>query len=129
MAFSFFKKSEKKEPVQTGPHYYDLKVKDIVQETRDAITIVFEQPSAKILYKAGQFLTLMAILSINLGLFNLLPIPILDGGHLMFFTLEALRRRPLSQRAREIASAIGLIIILLLLLIALRNDVMRLWMD
>lgn len=75
------------------------------------------------------FLQLMALLSINLGFINLLPIPILDGGHLMFFTLEALRRRPLSQRAREIASAIGLIIILLLLLIALRNDVMRMWVD
>jgi regulator of sigma E protease len=54
----------------------------------------------------------MAVLSINLGFVNLLPIPILDGGHLMFFTVEALRRRPLSQRAREIASAIGLAIIL-----------------
>jgi regulator of sigma E protease len=77
----------------------------------------------------GQFLLLMALLSINLGIVNLLPIPILDGGHLMFFTLEALRRRPLSQRAREIASAIGLVIILLLLLIALRNDLMRMWAD
>lgn len=77
----------------------------------------------------GQFLLLMALLSINLGFVNLLPIPILDGGHLMFFTLEALRRRPLSQRAREIASAIGLVIILVLLLIALRNDIMRFWMD
>lgn len=77
----------------------------------------------------GQFLLLMALLSINLGFVNLLPIPILDGGHLMFFTLEALRRRPLSQRAREIASAIGLVIILVLLLIALRNDITRFWMD
>jgi regulator of sigma E protease len=76
----------------------------------------------------GPFLLLMAVLSINLGFVNLLPIPILDGGHLMFFTIEALRRRPLSQRAREIASAIGLAIILLLLLIALRNDVLR-WMN
>jgi regulator of sigma E protease len=76
----------------------------------------------------GPFLLLMAVLSINLGFVNLLPIPILDGGHLMFFTIEALRRRPLSQRAREIASAVGLAIILLLLLIALRNDVMR-WMN
>ena len=59
MAFSFFKKSEKKEPAQAGPHYYDLKVKNIIQETRDAITIVFEQPSNKISYKAGQFLTLI----------------------------------------------------------------------
>jgi regulator of sigma E protease len=77
----------------------------------------------------GQFLLLMALLSINLGFVNLLPIPILDGGHLMFFTLEALRRRPLSQRAREIASAVGLVIILVLLLIALRNDITRFWID
>jgi regulator of sigma E protease len=76
----------------------------------------------------GQFLRLMALLSINLGIVNLLPIPILDGGHLLFFTVEALRRRPLSQRAREIASAIGLVILLLLLLIALRNDLMRKFM-
>jgi ring-1,2-phenylacetyl-CoA epoxidase subunit PaaE len=59
MAFSFFKKSEKKEPVHSGPHYYDLKVKSIIQETKDAITIVFEQPASKISYKAGQFLTLI----------------------------------------------------------------------
>jgi ring-1,2-phenylacetyl-CoA epoxidase subunit PaaE len=59
MAFSFFKKSEKKEPSHSGPHYYDLKVKEIVKETRDAITIVFEQPANRIHYKAGQFLTLI----------------------------------------------------------------------
>jgi ring-1,2-phenylacetyl-CoA epoxidase subunit PaaE len=63
MAFSFFKKSEKKEevkPAHSGPQYYDLKVKAIVQETKDAITIVFEQPQgAGISYKAGQFLTLI----------------------------------------------------------------------
>ena len=77
----------------------------------------------------GEFLLLMALISINLGFVNLLPIPILDGGHLMFFTIEAIRRRPLGQRARELASAIGLVIILLLLLIALRNDVIRFWLD
>lgn len=81
MAFSFFKKSDKDKPdndkpekadkpaskveqrteeVHAGPHYYDLRVKEIVQETRDAITIVFEQPSgAKVNYKSGQFLTLI----------------------------------------------------------------------
>ncbi len=77
----------------------------------------------------AEFLMLMALISLNLGFVNLLPIPILDGGHLLFFTVEAIRRKPLSQRAREIASAIGLVIIALLLLIALRNDVMRFWMD
>ena len=60
MAFSFFKKSEKKEPVNAGPHYFDLKVKEVIPETRDAITIVFEQPVKKITYKPGQFLTLIA---------------------------------------------------------------------
>ena len=61
MAFSLFKKSEKKEEAHSGPHYYDLKVKKIVQETKDAISIVFEQPAkGKINYKSGQFLTLIA---------------------------------------------------------------------
>jgi len=76
-----------------------------------------------------EFLMLMALISLNLAFVNLLPIPILDGGHLLFFTIEAIRRKPLGQRAREIASAIGLVIVLLLMLIALRNDVMRFWMD
>ncbi|HYG00949.1 MAG TPA: ferredoxin--NADP reductase [Chryseosolibacter sp.] len=62
MAFSFFKKSdkpEKKNESHSGPKYYDLKVKKIINETRDAITIVFEQPENKINYKSGQFLTLI----------------------------------------------------------------------
>jgi regulator of sigma E protease len=65
---------------------------------------------------------------VNLGFVNLLPIPILDGGHLLFFTVEAIRRRPLGQRAREIASAVGLVVILLLLLVAARNDIIRYWL-
>lgn len=63
MAFSFFKKSDKKETAHSGPKYYDLKVKNVVHETKDAISIVFEQPAEKIAYKAGQFLTF--IISIN----------------------------------------------------------------
>jgi ring-1,2-phenylacetyl-CoA epoxidase subunit PaaE len=63
MAFSFFKKSdkgEKKEEVHSGPKYYDLTVKDVIQETKDAISIVFEAPSGvTINYKSGQFLTLI----------------------------------------------------------------------
>ncbi len=61
MAFSLFKKSAPKEESHSGPHYFDLKVKAIIQETRDAISIAFEQPSnRKISYKSGQFLTLIA---------------------------------------------------------------------
>ncbi|MCH9681057.1 MAG: site-2 protease family protein [Deltaproteobacteria bacterium] len=75
-----------------------------------------------------EFLILMALLSINLGFVNLLPIPILDGGHLLFFIIEAIRRKPLGQRAREISFAVGLLVILLLLLIAARNDIVRYWL-
>ncbi len=61
MAFSLFKKSSRKEEPLSGPHYFDLKVKNIIQETKDAISIVFEHPAAKkISYRSGQFLTLMA---------------------------------------------------------------------
>lgn len=60
MAFGLFKKSEKKEEVSAGPHYFDLAVKNIIQETKDAISIAFEQPAnKKINYKSGQFLTLI----------------------------------------------------------------------
>lgn len=60
MAFGFFKKSDKKEAAHSGPRYYDLPVKKIVQETKDAITIVFDHPAKDtIQYKSGQFLTLI----------------------------------------------------------------------
>lgn len=62
MAFGFFKKSEKKEEAAAQTHYHELKVKAIVEETKEAITIVFEQPEKKLSYKAGQFLTLIASL-------------------------------------------------------------------
>jgi regulator of sigma E protease len=72
-----------------------------------------------------QYLWLMALISINLGLLNFLPVPILDGGLLVFFTLELFKRRPPSPRAREIASYVGLVIVATLMLFALRNDVVR----
>lgn len=59
MAFGLFKKSEKKKEESHGPHYYDLSVKNIIHETKDSITIVFEQPATKVNYKSGQFLTLI----------------------------------------------------------------------
>jgi regulator of sigma E protease len=65
----------------------------------------------------------MAALSINLGLINLFPIPMLDGGHLMFYAIEAVRGRPLGVRAQEIAFRIGLSLILALLVFATVNDV------
>jgi regulator of sigma E protease len=72
-----------------------------------------------------QYLWLMALISINLGLLNFLPVPILDGGLLVFFTLELFKRRPPSPRAREIASYVGLVIVGTIMIFALRNDVVR----
>jgi regulator of sigma E protease len=67
----------------------------------------------------------MAILSINLGVINLFPIPILDGGHFLFLGLEAILRRPISIKKMEIAQQIGLILIILLMLFAFFNDLIR----
>jgi regulator of sigma E protease len=73
----------------------------------------------------AQYLWLMALLSINIGLLNFLPIPILDGGLLMFFTIELAKGRPPSVRAREIASYVGLVVVVVLMALALKNDVVR----
>jgi regulator of sigma E protease len=66
-----------------------------------------------------------AIISINLGIINLFPIPILDGGHLLFLTLESIIGRPLSVKKLELAQQIGLIIIILLMAFIFYNDIMR----
>ena len=70
-------------------------------------------------------LSILAFLSIQLGILNLLPIPILDGGHLFFYTFELFFRRPLSLRAREWAQQIGLILLILLMVLAFYNDIVR----
>jgi regulator of sigma E protease len=71
------------------------------------------------------FLHLMAIISINLGVMNLLPIPILDGFGLLAALWEGIRRRPISVRAREVANVVGLILIALLFAMAFYNDFTR----
>jgi regulator of sigma E protease len=73
------------------------------------------------------FVRAMALISVNLGLINLLPIPVLDGGHLLFFLFEAARRRPLPLRIREVASLAGMVVLGLLTLVAFKNDVERRW--
>lgn len=70
-------------------------------------------------------LNFMAVISVNLGVLNLLPVPILDGGHLLFFAIEAVRRRPLDTRYREIAQQVGLILLLALMVFAFYNDIAR----
>lgn len=73
------------------------------------------------------FLTNMAIFSIGLGVLNILPVPVLDGGHLMLLGIETIRGKPLTIRQMEIVQGIGLIFILALMGVAFRNDVTRLF--
>lgn len=73
----------------------------------------------------GVFLFFLAVISINLGILNLLPIPILDGGHLFFFAVEAVRGKRLSERSVSISQYIGLSLLLLLMLFATFNDLNR----
>jgi regulator of sigma E protease len=71
-------------------------------------------------------LWLLAALSINLGLINLFPVPVLDGGHLLFYAAEALRGKPLGPRAQEYGFRIGLALVLTLMVFATRNDLVHL---
>jgi regulator of sigma E protease len=71
-------------------------------------------------------MNLAAILSVSIGLINLFPIPMLDGGHLLFYAIEAVRGRPLSERTQEIGFRIGLALVLMLMIFATWNDVIHL---
>jgi regulator of sigma E protease len=75
-------------------------------------------------------LNLTAVLSVSIGLINLFPIPLLDGGHLLFYLIEAVRRRPLSERTQEIGFRIGLAVVLMLMMFATWNDlgIVRRWL-
>lgn len=71
------------------------------------------------------FFQLMALISVNLGIINLFPIPVLDGGHIMFIILEVINRGPLSRRKMEIAQQVGLSVLLMLMVGSIFNDVTR----
>lgn len=74
----------------------------------------------------AEVLALTAFISINLAVLNLLPIPVLDGGHIVFYTLETLMRRPLSRRVRMVTTQVGFALLITLMLLATFNDVWRL---
>jgi regulator of sigma E protease len=74
----------------------------------------------------GALLQLAAVLSVSIGLLNLMPVPILDGGHLLFYAIEAVRGRPVGAAAQEIAFRIGLAMVLSLMVFATWNDIARL---
>jgi regulator of sigma E protease len=69
---------------------------------------------------------LTAVLSVSIGLLNLFPVPLLDGGHLLFYAVEALRGRPLSEKAQELGFRIGLAVVIMLMIFATWNDIIHL---
>ncbi len=73
------------------------------------------------------FFFFMALLSVNLGILNLLPIPILDGGHLLFFLIEAVVGVPIQARLREVAQQVGIFLLIILMAFVFYNDIMRNW--
>jgi regulator of sigma E protease len=74
----------------------------------------------------GPLFSLAAILSISVGLINLFPVPLLDGGHLMYYAVEAVRGRPLSPRAQELGFRVGLALVAMLMIFATFNDILHL---
>lgn len=75
------------------------------------------------------FFSFVAAISLQLAILNLLPIPVLDGGHLLFYGIEAIKRGPLSVRARETAQQVGLFLLLLLMIFVLYNDIEFTWFN
>ncbi len=71
------------------------------------------------------YVSFIALLSISLGVINLLPIPMLDGGHIFYYTIEVLRGKPLSDRVQNFASQVGIFMLLGIMTLAIYNDIMR----
>lgn len=75
----------------------------------------------------GSLIFFIALISINLAIINLLPIPVLDGGHLLFFLIEAVKGSPVSIKVREVAQQVGLFILILLMILVFYNDITRIF--
>ena len=73
------------------------------------------------------YLEFLALVSVSLGVLNLLPIPVLDGGHLVYYTAEWIRGKPLSERIQMLGLRFGIIAMLMLMLVAFFNDITRLF--
>lgn len=74
-----------------------------------------------------QFLSFLAVISVSLGVLNLLPVPVLDGGHLLYYFLEFISGKPLSDKAQQFGQQIGMMLLLMLMSIAIFNDIQRIF--
>ena len=117
-----------KELLGTGPDA--LNVGDLLRQSAEQIggVIKIAQISGEVArIGLDAVFNLIAVLSVSIGLLNLFPIPLLDGGHLLFYSIEAVRGRPLSERAQEVGFRIGLAIVVMLMLFATFNDLRSLF--
>jgi len=112
----------------------DISVERIVALTQQAEAAGFEYGwifDSHVLWKEPYpLLTLMATISLNLGLLNLMPIPVLDGGHIFIMALEGLARRDFSIRVKEKMLLAGFVVILMLMVTVIYNDLTRIsWIE
>lgn len=94
-------------------------------ETIGGPILIFQLAEKQATAGALSYFIFAAVISINLGILNLLPIPVLDGGHIFFLGLEAIRKKPLSERSLLIAQRVGLALLVMLMMFAMYNDIFR----
>ncbi len=110
---------------QTGLGIYKLLTGRISSRNIGGLLMMYDVASRSVDMGWEYFLRILGFLSINLGLMNLLPIPVLDGFHILSSAFEGIRRRPLSLKTRAIANYIGLVLLVTLMLYAFHNDILR----
>ena len=100
---------------------------DISTDTIGGPIMIAQMAGAEAKAGFGNLISFIALISINLAIINLLPIPVLDGGHLLFFCIEAVKGRPVSVKVREIAQQVGLFLLILLMILVFYNDITRIF--
>ena len=105
--------------------FYKMIVGDVSPRNIGGPILIAQMAGQQAQEGLGSFLAFLAVLSINLGVLNLLPVPVLDGGHLLFFLVEAVIRKPVAVRYREMAQQVGICLLALLMVYAFYNDIVR----
>ncbi|MBF0480894.1 MAG: RIP metalloprotease RseP [Desulfovibrionaceae bacterium] len=113
----------------TGQGIWKLIVGVVPLDTIGGPIMIAQLISQQVDKGAADVLSLAAFLSVNLGLLNLLPIPVLDGGHILFYILEGVRRRPVNMRWQQITTRFGLALLLSIMALAVYNDMHRTIME
>jgi regulator of sigma E protease len=105
--------------------FYKMIVGDVSPRNIGGPILIAQMAGQQAQEGLGSFLAFLAVLSINLGVLNLLPVPVLDGGHLVFFLVEAVIRKPVAVKYREVAQQVGICLLALLMVYAFYNDIVR----